>query len=53
MKSNPIYGRCEKCEYARVLGATGGWSFVGCRHEPYRDKWVAEIKDCPKASNTK
>jgi hypothetical protein len=22
--------------------------FLGCRHEPYKGKWVAEIKECPK-----
>lgn len=40
--------RCESCEYAREINATGDWRFIGCRHEPYKGKWVAEIKDCPK-----
>ncbi len=41
-------GRCNPCEYAKVVIATGQWSFLGCYCNPYRGKWVAEIKDCPK-----
>lgn len=40
--------RCEGCEYAKEINATGDWKFIGCTHEPYKGKWVAEIKDCPK-----
>lgn len=45
--------RCEGCEFARRIEATGGWSFIGCRHEPYHGKWVAEIKECPKNDDKK
>ncbi len=39
-------GRCKGCEYGRGVTAAG-WSFLGCYHEPYKGKWVTEIKDCP------
>jgi hypothetical protein len=42
-------GRCHPCEYARAVFAQDQSMFLGCYHEPYRGKWVAEIKDCPKA----
>lgn len=35
------------CKFARMITATGGWSFVGCIHEPYHGKWIAEINECP------
>lgn len=35
------------CEFARMVTATGGWSFYGCTHEPYHGKWIAEINECP------
>ena len=40
--------RCKGCEYSRTIHATGGWTFLGCRHKPYKGKWVTEVKDCPK-----
>lgn len=40
--------RCKDCEHAKELNATMNWKFIGCTHEPYKGKWVAEIKDCPK-----
>ena len=40
-------GRCKPCEYGRVVVATGQFMFLGCYCEPYRGKWVAEIKNCP------
>lgn len=42
-------GRCHPCEYARAVFAQDQSMFLDCYHEPYRGKWVAEIKDCPKA----
>jgi Fe-S-cluster-containing hydrogenase component 2 len=42
--------RCDGCKYCKEVHANGGFSFYGCHHKPYRGKWVAEIKDCPKAS---
>ena len=44
-------GRCHHCEYARAVFAQDQSMFLGCYHEPYRGKWVAEIKDCPKKLN--
>lgn len=41
--------RCEKCKFCKRIYANGNWSFFACYHPPYRGKWVAEIKDCPKA----
>lgn len=41
-------GRCKKCDKARCIEATGGYLFLGCYHNPYNGKSVAEIKDCPK-----
>lgn len=41
-------GRCKGCPYADVVRGTDGFIFLGCRHAPYRGKWVAEIKECPK-----
>lgn len=42
-----LKGRCEGCLHASIIYA-GNWSFVGCRHKPYKGKWVVEIKKCPK-----
>ena len=42
-------GRCDGCKHCKVIYANGGWSFLGCYHQPYHGKWVAKIKDCPKA----
>lgn len=41
-------GRCSGCPDCRTVYADGGWQFKGCYYKPYRGKWVAEIKDCPK-----
>lgn len=41
-------GRCKGCEFARTINSRGNWEFIGCNHEPYKGKWVCEIKDCPK-----
>ena len=41
-------GRCKPCESAHIVRANGGFMFLGCYHKPYKGKWVAEIKDCPK-----
>ena len=40
-------GRCNTCEYAKVVTVTGQGVFLGCFCPPYRGKWVKEIKDCP------
>jgi hypothetical protein len=41
-------GRCKNCQYADVVNGMDGFMFLGCRHAPYKGKWVAEIKSCPK-----
>jgi len=41
-------GRCSGCSDCHTVYANGGWQFKGCYYKPYRGKWVAEIKDCPK-----
>lgn len=40
--------RCIGCEYNKRVFANSQWEFRGCYHKPYRGKWIAEIKDCPK-----
>lgn len=53
MQNNKFYenlndGRCRKCIHAsRVTSTPGGWEFLGCYCNPYKGKWVVEIKDCP------
>ena len=41
--------RCDGCKHCKLVHSNGGFSFYGCRYKPYHGKWVAEIKDCPKA----
>ena len=41
-------GRCNPCNFSRCIVANGQFMFLGCTHPPYKGKWVAEIKDCPK-----
>ena len=42
-------GRCYMCEFGRMI-SDGAWGFPACYHPPYKGKWVAEIKDCPKTA---
>ena len=42
--------RCDGCKHCKLVHANGGFSFYGCHHKPYRGKWVAEIKNCPKSN---
>lgn len=44
-------GRCKGCDSARRVSASMGFSFLGCFHNPYKGKSVAEIKDCPKTAD--
>lgn len=44
---------CEKCKMSKIVYANGQWNFIGCYHEPYRGKWVCEIKECPKEAKPK
>jgi len=39
--------KCTNCKHAKLVYGTGGWSFRACYCEPYKGKWVAEIKECP------
>ena len=39
---------CENCEYCKEIKAQDGWCFYGCKHAPYRGRWIAEIEECPK-----
>ena len=41
-------GRCNPCQHARCVVATGQYMFLGCYHAPYKGKCVSEIKYCPK-----
>ena len=41
-------GRCKNCEFVKAVTASGGMIFLGCFHNPYKGKWVREIKECPK-----
>lgn len=50
-KVNYPIGRCNPCEFAKVVVGTGQWHFLGCYCPPYKGKWVAEIKDCPKEND--
>ena len=45
--SNLPKWRCSKCGFAKAVTANGGIMFLGCYHDPYKGKWVAEIKECP------
>lgn len=46
--------RCESCKFAtRISARMSNWSFIGCIHEPYEGKWIAEIKECPKENKKK
>lgn len=44
--------KCMKCKYARAVHTnreTGARiAFIGCECPPYKGKWTAEIKECPK-----
>lgn len=40
--------KCLHCRFCRGVYTNGGFQFLGCYHQPYHGKWVAEIKECPK-----
>jgi len=45
---------CNTCGFSRrIYSAPGGWSFIGCRHEPYHGKRCAEIEKCPREEGKK
>lgn len=47
------YNANKICQYCHLVTAQDGWRFVGCNYPPYKKKWVAEIKKCPKIENEK
>lgn len=51
-KALEIAMRCDGCKYAQHIYANDGWSFIGCKHKPYRGKWIVEIEECPKERRT-
>lgn len=51
-KALEIDKRCRGCKYAQRIYANDGWSFTGCKHEPYRGTWIIEIEECPKERRT-
>ena len=38
---------CSRCRFKEVFDF-GGFVIIGCIHEPYEGKWVAEIDKCPR-----
>ena len=47
-KSSLSNEKCCSCKNSKVVVCNSGFKFLGCTHPPYKGKWVAEIKDCPK-----
>lgn len=43
---------CENCEFVCKLSADIWFRFLGCKHNPYHGKWLAEIEECPKIKVT-
>ena len=39
----------KECEHCHGITAQDGWKFKGCFCSPFKGKFVAEIKECPKA----
>ena len=42
------YNQCEFCNFSMFIDQWGERKILGCKHEPYKGKWTAEIKECPK-----
>ena len=42
---NPL--ECMNCSSNRLVRCFGGFEFRGY-HDPYKGKWIIEIKECPK-----
>lgn len=40
-------GKC-KCVHACIIVCNDGFEFIGCRHEPYKGRWITELRKCPK-----
>ena len=38
---------CEFCKSCKGVTAYDGFKFRGCFHEPYKGKWIVEVKECP------
>lgn len=42
---------CKKCKYSEIIHAQGGFKFTGCKHKPYKGKWVTHIDDVRRRKN--
>lgn len=40
--------KCSKCRFRKIFDCGDGFKILGCMHEPYHGKWVAEIDECPR-----
>lgn len=38
---------CKDCKKSGII-TVGNFKFRGCHCEPYKGKWIIEIKECPK-----
>lgn len=38
----------EPCQYCCVIRQDKFGIYLGCNHEPYKGKWIAELDVCPK-----
>ena len=47
------YNQCQYCDFAMFIDQWGKRKILGCKHEPYKGKWIAEIKECPKKGGEK
>jgi hypothetical protein len=39
---------CDNCPHKREVRAVPNFTFWGCYCNPYKGKWIIEIKECPK-----
>lgn len=46
-----ILERCNGCECCISVKTDSGGTFSACCHEPYTDKWIFEIDQCPKPNS--
>lgn len=47
------YNKCKFCIFSIVIVKWGERKILGCTHEPYQGKRIAEIKECPKKGGEK
>ena len=46
-----ILERCNGCESCKCVSTENGKGLSVCCHEPYADKWIFEIDQCPKPNS--